>query len=348
MGGRLFDWLGAGLAADRPADVDMPALLVSPGTTALYFATDTKIISFFDESGPSWFEVDVSALAGLAFMTLPDVDATGLTDGQVFKWDATASKLIPLSLNFQDAESIQDLIGAMLTDGSGMTVSYDDGTGTILFTCNIIQYTDELAQDALAAAFAAGTHSGISIVYNDVTNTFDFTVPVQYTDEMAQDTIAAIIAAGTQVGISIAYNDGAGTLSFSIIEASAAEVWTGTAQNRVVTPKAIKDAAAPAVVSYAAAVTLDLNAGLNFEIDLTGNVTFNAPTNAQPGDSGTIRIKQDATGGRVATWNAIFEFPGGQAVGGVLTTTANGVDMLSYIVSNSGKFRCVLAKDFKA
>lgn len=37
-----------------------------------------------------------------------------------------------------------------------------------------VSYTDEQAQDALAAAFAAGTHTGITITYTDGSNKFDF------------------------------------------------------------------------------------------------------------------------------------------------------------------------------
>jgi len=350
MGGRLFDWLGAGVAADRPADIDMPALLVSPGSTAFYFATDTKILSVFDESGPSWFDIDAAALAAIAFLTLPDVDATGLADGQLFKWDATASKMIPFTLpTIFDAEAVQDIVGAMVVNGIGTTGSYDDTAGTFKFDSIITQYTDEAAQDAIAAALAAGAHTGLTIVYDDVNNKFNFTVTVtQYTDEMAQDAIGAAIAAGTQSGLTVTYDDAGNKISYALVVAAAADLWTGTNNVKAVTAKAFMDSAAPVAVAYAAAVTLDGNTGFNFEIDLTGNITMNAPTNMKAGQSGTIRFKQDATGGRVATWNAVFEFPGGAAINGVLSTAANAIDYASYIVSNTGKMRCVLSKDFKA
>lgn len=114
-------------------------------------------------------------------------------------------------------------------------------------------YTDEDAMDAIAAAFAAGTHTGLTITYTDGSDKFDFAVTGGgltqeqiedfistflvagtgitltyddglntltidssggYTDEQAQDTIAAIIAAGTHVGINITYSDATPSLSF--------------------------------------------------------------------------------------------------------------------------------------
>jgi hypothetical protein len=71
-----------------------------------------------------------------------------------------------------------------------------------------------MAQDAIGAAIAAGTRTGIVITYNDSTNSFDFTVPPAFNAEDAQDAIAAAIAAGTDTGISIIYDDAGNAFSF--------------------------------------------------------------------------------------------------------------------------------------
>lgn len=73
-------------------------------------------------------------------------------------------------------------------------------------------YSDEMAMDALAAAFAAGSHTGITITYNDVSDSFDFAVTItQYTDEMARDALGTALVGGT--GITITPNDGADTIT---------------------------------------------------------------------------------------------------------------------------------------
>ena len=53
-------------------------------------------------------------------------------------------------------------------------------------------YTDENAQDALAAAFAAGTHVNVTVTYNDAANLFSFAVP-----SFGYGTISALGAIGS-------------------------------------------------------------------------------------------------------------------------------------------------------
>lgn len=191
MGGRLLDWLGQGNAADRPAAIDVPTLV--PANSAVFFyAKDTKILSVYDEADSDWYEIDAAALSTLSFETLPDVDwSTPPTDGQVFEWDTGTAKLVPTSLYVKTQEEFQDAVGAMGVNGTGTTFVYDDGAGTFKFDCTITQYTDELAQDAIGAAFAAGTHVGLTITYDDVGNVFDVEIVDSYVNALADARIAA-------------------------------------------------------------------------------------------------------------------------------------------------------------
>jgi hypothetical protein len=63
-------------------------------------------------------------------------------------------------------------------------------------------------------------------------------------------------------------------------------------------------------VAYAASITPDLSAGNVFRIaTLTGPMTINAPSGTLT-DAKKIyfQLVQDATGGRVVTWNSVFRF----------------------------------------
>lgn len=131
-------------------------------------------------------------------------------------------------------------------------------------------------------------------------------------------------------------------------EANSSEMWTGTSSTKVVTPKKILDAAAPQTLTDGATVTPDFNAGFNFEWTIGGNQTLANPSNTKSGQSGTIKIVQDATGSRVISYGNNWRFPGGAATGGVLSTAANAVDLIAYTVGTDGKIYATLSKAFAA
>lgn len=87
------------------------------------------------------------------------------------------------------------------------------------------------------------------------------------------------------------------------------------------------EAALPAVTGT---VTLDLSTANNFGGTLTGNITLANPTNPLPGQGGSIRLKQDATGSRTITFGTNWKFQGG--VKPPLTTTPAATDILVYYV----------------
>lgn len=84
------------------------------------------------------------------------------------------------------------------------------------------------------------------------------------------------------------------------------------------------------VLTYSATVTPDFNTGINFGVTLTGNVTIANPTNIKVGQTGVIRIQQDATGTRTLAWGSYFKTANGVAKTG--TTTANAIDIWKYHV----------------
>lgn len=203
MGGRLLDYMAQGAHADRPLAAGMAAL-IQAGGSSIYFSNDGPpfYFSFYNEDAVDWTELNITALSGL-FQDLTDVDwSTPPTDGQVFKWDAGTSKLVPVSLIFNTAEELQDMIGTFFINGTGTTVVYNDGAGSIKIDSTITQYTNENAMDAIAAMIAAGSHTRITIAYNDAGDAISLTGTVtQYTDGMADARIAAAsIAALSDVG----------------------------------------------------------------------------------------------------------------------------------------------------
>ena len=84
-----------------------------------------------------------------------------------------------------------------------------------------------------------------------------------------------------------------------------------------------------AVVALTDGATIATDAALSnqFKVTLGGNRTMGAPTNLVEGRVYEWEIKQDGTGSRTLTWNAIFRFPGGAAP--VLQTAAGASDIVT-------------------
>lgn len=83
----------------------------------------------------------------------------------------------------------------------------------------------------------------------------------------------------------------------------------------------------PAVTVLTDAATIAIDAALRgpFRVTLADNRTLGAPTNPSDGQTITIEIIQDTTGGRTLAYNAIWKF-GTDIAGAVLSTAANARD----------------------
>jgi trimeric autotransporter adhesin len=85
---------------------------------------------------------------------------------------------------------------------------------------------------------------------------------------------------------------------------------------------------APAIANSGTATTLALASGTVLSYTLNGNCTFTMPT-ATNGTSFIVRLIQDATGGRTATFTGV-KWPGG-TVPTITTTASSGVDIISFV-----------------
>ena len=86
-------------------------------------------------------------------------------------------------------------------------------------------------------------------------------------------------------------------------------------------------------------ITPDFSANTTFTVTLGGNRTMANPTSPAPGQTGSIFIVQDATGSRTLSWGSYWDFAGGTAP--TLTTAANAVDRVDYIVRSTTSIQAV-------
>ena len=108
---------------------------------------------------------------------------------------------------FASAETVQDIIGAMVTSNTetDIAVTYEDSDGTLDFVINGISGN---AATATALATARTIH-GVS---------FDGTANIDLS-EVIEDTVGAMVSGNTETGITVTYQDGDGTYDFALAAA---------------------------------------------------------------------------------------------------------------------------------
>ena len=144
---------------------------------------------------------------------------TGTINGNNILTDAsTTSSLAEGTRLYYTNERVDDRVANLVNGGTGITVTYDDEGNALglsadfgeFSTTEIVEgdklfFTDERAQDAIAAALAAGNHVNITVEYNDAGNAINLTGAITYTDADARNAISG--------GDSIGYNSTTGVIS---------------------------------------------------------------------------------------------------------------------------------------
>lgn len=120
-------------------------------------------------------------------------------------------------------EDAQDAVAAMLSGGTGISLTYDD-SGDSLTIDGHSRYTDEEAQDAIGAALSAQftyDDAGNVVNINPHENTSD-AHHTRYSDEEAQDAVNALLTGGSN--ISLTYDDANNGLTIDTSALNAEEV----------------------------------------------------------------------------------------------------------------------------
>lgn len=221
-----------------------------------------------------------------------------------------------------------------LTITSGADIALDVGTGKTFAAGQKVGVARTSAPTTSAMYGTVKTYSGSTLTVTIATG--DFIGSGTFSDWTVSPTLygppsARTISAG---GLATGGGDLSANRTITVTAATVADIWAGTATDKVIHPKVQSDANAFQVLTYGATTNWDTNAkGYNSIVTLTGDTIMGAPTNLKDGWPYTQMVKQDATGGRVVTsWNAIFDW--GALGPPVLSTGANKVDIWSGIYSS--------------
>jgi len=165
----------------------------TPGSSGAY----TQIIP--TDSTPSVLFYQCSSHAHMGWgVFLNTRNFTGLTTDDLTEGSSN---------KFASTESVQDIVGAMVTSNTetDIAVTYDDSDGTLDFVVSGISGN---AATATALATARTIH-GVS---------FDGTANIDLT-EVIEDTVGAMVSGNTETGITVTYQDGDGTYDFALAAA---------------------------------------------------------------------------------------------------------------------------------
>ncbi len=125
--------------------------------------------------------------------------------------------------------------------------------------------------------------------------------------------------------------------------ATAAEFRSLTSGAKALTPEYVWNAADEIALSDSTNITVNMANFINATVTLGGSRVLGNPTNAKTGQTGCIRVVQDATGGRTLSFSSYYEFA--EKTAPELSTAANAEDLLFYHVIATNRVFVTLVSD---
>lgn len=233
----------AGTMADY-TELQFPDAVTSVNSLTGTVVLDTDDVS---EGSTNLYYTDARADARISAAVLDDlsdVTETSITTGDVLRWSGTewvnypdsnyaAASHTHTSSDVTDfAESVDDQVATLLVGGTNVSLSYDDGAGTLTINSSaaagplndvsdvtitsasagdLLRYNGSIWVNYADSAYAAASHTH---TVSDITDFASHTHPVAgITDfgEGVDDRVATLLTAGTNM--TLTYDDGAGTLT---------------------------------------------------------------------------------------------------------------------------------------
>ena len=303
------------------------------GHTAETTVADDDVILMYDTSASALRKITRANFKSVEVATtlnnVGDVTITSNSSGELIKWNGSAWINNTLAEAGIAPVASPTLTGDVTLTGAAANAVWDASDNALEFA------------DSAKANFGAGTDLSI---YHDGSHSY-------ITDGGTGNlkiTASQLDVVGTGETMATFVDDGAVTLyhnNASKIATSASGVtvtgtvaMTGGPAAGIDTTQTFTKAQRGEIVtlSSASTVTIDMATSNNFYIALGHNVTFANPSNRVKGQSGSIIISQDSTGGRTVAWGSNWDFIGGTAP--TITTTANAIDRIDYIVRENNGF----------
>jgi hypothetical protein len=188
------------------------------------------------------------------------------------------------------------------------------------------------------------TDAELASVSSRVTSVSDYAVALSATLATSIANVSSTMATSIANHLPLAGGTLTGTVSGTDFYVSAVAIGVDTLLGKQLH---IGTAAVADIVSLTdgTSIAVDFNAGQNFAVQLAGNRTLENPTNCVAGQTGSILIIQDGTGGRTLSYGGNWKFPAGTAP--TLSTAISAVDRVDYIVYTSTAVQAIATLDIK-
>jgi len=309
--------IGDGKTIGSASDVDA-ITIASNGQVTL---TQTLIGTALDISG----DIDVDGTTNLDIVDIDgavDMATTLAVAGNVdFNGDLDVDGTTNLDVvdidGAVDMASTLQVDGAITTDGAFAVANVISSAGSNTST-NITSSMDAVGVKLRNTSDTDGAFAPID--FHNSANTLVARMGAEFQDAGDRS---------TDLFFATRVNSGALTEQLRIDSAGAATFTKGATFGASVTAETDTD------TSNTGNVTLDYAAHQNFVLTLTGNTTLVNPTTEVVGQSGFISFIQDGTGSRVLSVGNQYFCAGGAVI--VLSTAANSIDIVPYVVIAAGK-----------